>query len=58
MYDKAFLTGLTLGLGLVGYKVAIYAVIAHKAKQAKQQKVVNITEIAELKNKLDKEKED
>ena len=55
--DKLVITGIAVGVGLVGYKAAVYGTALYKLKQAKKQKVVSLGTVSEYKKKLEQEKE-
>ncbi len=55
--DKLVITGIAVGVGLVGYKAAVYGTALYKLKQAKRQKVVSLGTVSEYKKKLEQEKE-
>jgi hypothetical protein len=54
--DKALITGLAIGVGIVGYKIGVYTSIIYKIKNEKKQKIVNLGTISEYKARLEKEK--
>ena len=54
---KTVITGIAIGVGIVGYKVGVYASAYYKLQKAKRQKVVNLGTFSEYKKRLEKEKE-
>lgn len=57
MDNRLMITGIAVGVGLVGYKVAVYTTALYKLKQAKKQKIVSLGTVSEYKKRLEKEKE-
>lgn len=54
---KTVITGIAIGVGIVGYKVGVYASAYYKLQKVKRQKVVNLGTFSEYKKRLEKEKE-